>query len=76
MLLGSVLALLAIRPAIRVEASVLLVGVTRNVSGISTVARRWMGRWRRSAWERVEDVVRGIEVLLGTAAPRPAALGT
>ena len=76
MLLGGVLALLAIWPAIRVEASVRLVGVSRSASGISIVARRWMGRWRCSAWERVEDVVRGIEVLLGTAAPRPAALGT
>jgi len=68
-LLSSVLALLAIRPAIRVEASVLLVGVTGNISGISIVARRWMGRWRCPAWERIEDIVRGIEVLLGTAAP-------
>jgi hypothetical protein len=68
-LLGSVLALLAIRPAIRMETSVRLVRVTRGGSGISIISRRWMGRWRRSAWERVEDVVRGIEVLLGTAAP-------
>jgi hypothetical protein len=67
--LGSILALLAIRPAIRVEASVRLVGVTRGVSRISIVTRRWMGRWRCSAWERVEDVVRGIELLLGTVAP-------
>lgn len=76
MLLGNVLTLLTIRPAIRVEASVRLIGVTRNVSRISVATGRWMGRWRCSAWERVEDVVRGIEVLLGTGAPRPAALGT
>ena len=61
--------LLAIRPTIRVEASVKLVGVTSNTSWITVVAGRRMGRWRRSAWEGVEDVVRGIEVLLGTAAP-------
>ena len=76
MLLGNVLTLLTIRPAIRVEASVLLVGVTGYIPRISVGARRWMGRWRCSAWERVEDVVRGIEVLLGTGTPRPAALGT
>jgi hypothetical protein len=73
---GNVLGLLAIGPAIRVEASVLLVGVTGYIPRKSVVARRWMGRWRCSAWEWVEDVVRGIELLLGTVAPRPAALGT
>ena len=66
---GSILALLAIRPAIRVEASIRLVGVTGNVSRVSIGARRWMGWWRCSAWERVEDVVRGIELLLGAVAP-------
>jgi len=75
-LLGNVLTLLTIWPAIRVEASVRLIGVTRNVSRISVATGRWMGRWGCPAWERVEDVVRGIEVLLGTGAPRPAALGT
>lgn len=61
--------LLAIRPTIRVEASIELAGVTSNTSRITVVARRWMGRWRCSAWEGIEDVVRGIEVLLGTVAP-------
>lgn len=66
---GDVLALLAIRPAIRVEAPIRLAGVAGNVSGITTISRGWMGGWRSSAREWVEDVVRGIEVLLGTAAP-------
>jgi hypothetical protein len=40
-------------------------GVTGHASRVSIVG----GRWRRSAWERVEDAVRGIELLLSASAP-------
>ena len=73
---GCVLALLTTWPTIRVKTPIRLVGVTGHISGVSTAARGWMGRRRCSAWERVEDGVRRIELLLGTVAPRPSALGT